>query len=85
VQVDDRAGGSQEVHAEDAPEVEAVVHLADLQLEVVEPMAAKRKAVDPAEASVAPIPRIPIQRRSSISSSALVVWTKQNSRSGCWR
>jgi hypothetical protein len=64
VQIDDRAGGSQKVHAEDATESEAVVHLADLQLEVIEAMAANRKPVDLANKTYSrpPTPRSILSR-----------------------
>lgn len=44
--MDDRSCRSQEVHSDDSPEFEAIVHLADLDLESVQTVIADREPID---------------------------------------
>ena len=44
--IDDRTRGSQEVHSEDAADLEAVVHLADLRLEIIHAAISDREPID---------------------------------------
>ena len=45
-EVDDRTCSTQEIHAEDPSDLESIVHLADLDIEVVEAMIADREPID---------------------------------------
>lgn len=45
MEVDDGSGRAQKVHADDCPDVEAVVHVADLDVEGIDSVFRKRNAV----------------------------------------